>query len=219
MVKSSSGLADLEELVVDAVAGNEAAWWLLWEHVEPRLERLLKNPRVTGRLSTDEDDVRNILVTVMEKLRDENSRRLRSYLETRGEKSGGFEAWLVVVTKRVAIDYMRAHHDYVDHRKNLEATGAKGEWVIPKELPSDSLLVGSRPPVTTRGAALTLLRYAYDTLPKDQMAALELWILNTPYSGIAEKLNMESAEAANKFVRAGLERIRRRFRDSSGDAV
>jgi len=210
--KSSSGL---EDLVEDAAHGNEAAWWLLWESVEPRLERLLSNPRVTGRLSTDVDDVRNILVGVMEKLRDDNSRRLKRYLETRAEKSGGFEAWLVVLTKRAAIDYMRAHHDYVDKRKDLDSGGGAGEWIIPKELPSDSQLVGDRPPVTTRGAALTLLRYAYDSLPKDQMTALELWILNTPYATIAEKLDMESPEAANKFVRAALERIRRKFRDSA----
>ncbi|MCP4447117.1 MAG: sigma-70 family RNA polymerase sigma factor [Myxococcales bacterium] len=212
MTKSSSGL---EDLVADAAEGNEAAWWLLWEEVEPGLERLLKNPRVTGRLSTDIDDVRNILVGVIEKLRADNARRLKSYVESRGARDGGFEAWLVVVTKRVAIDYMRAHHDYVDHRRNPEATEAAGEWVIPKELPSDSQLVGNRPPVTTRGAALALLRYAYDSLPKDQMEALELWILNTPYSTIAEKTGMESAEHAQKRVRAGLERIRRRFREST----
>ncbi len=211
MSKSSAGL---EDLVADAAAGNEAAWWLLWEEVEPRLERLLSNPRVTGRLSADVDDVRNILVGVMEKLRDDNSRRLKSYLES-GRDTGGFEAWIVVVTKRTAIDYMRAHHDYVDQRRNLDVAGA-GEWVIPKELPSDSQLIGNRPPVTTRGAALALLRYAYDTLPPEQMQALELWILNTPYESIAEKLAMESAQEAQKRVRAGLERIRRRFRESLG---
>jgi DNA-directed RNA polymerase specialized sigma24 family protein len=208
--KSSAGL---EDLVVDASAGNEAAWWLLWEEVEPKLERLLSNPRVTGRLSTDVDDVRNILVAVMEKLRDDNSRRLKSYVETRDGSPGGFEAWVVVVTKRTAIDYMRAHHDYLDQRRDPDAEGA-GAWVIPKELPNDSQLVGNRPPVTTRGAALTLLRYAYDSLPPEQMQALELWILNTPYSGIAEKLSIDSAEEAQKRVRAGLERIRRRFRET-----
>ena len=211
MSKSSAGL---EDLVADAAAGNEAAWWLLWEEVEPKLERLLSNPRVTGRLSADVDDVRNILVAVMEKLRDENSRRLKSYVEGRDGSAGGFEAWVVVVTKRIAIDYMRAHHDYLDQRRNPDSAEA-GEWVIPKELPSDSQLVGNRPPVTTRGAALTLLRYAYDTLPPEQMQALELWILNTPYGGIAQKLDIDSAEEAQKRVRAGLERIRRRFRDDA----
>lgn len=205
----------LDELVEDAASGNEAAWWILWEQVEPKLERMLSNPRVTGRLAGNVDDVRNILVSVMEKLLDQDRRRLKSYLEKKANKSGGFPAWLAVVTKRVAIDYMRGHDDYVDKRRTRGEESAAGAWVIPKELPNDSQLFGNRPPVTDRGSALALLRYAYSTLPEDQMAALEMWILNKPYSDIAEELGIESAEAANKMVRAALERLRRRFRESA----
>lgn len=206
----------LDDLVADAASGNEAAWWLLWESVEPRLERLLRNPKVTGRLSEDEDDVRNIMVAVIEKLRDDDCRRLRSYIDKRedkrDEKSGGFEAWLSVVAKRAAIDYMRSHQDFVDRRRDLEASST-GKWVIPGELPNHSQIFGARPPVTDRGSALALLRYAYECLPEEQMKALELWILNNPYEVISQKLEFESAEAAHKAVRAALERLRRRFRE------
>lgn len=201
--------------MADAASGNEAAWWLLWEQVEPKLERILSNPRVTGRISGNVDDVRNILVSVMEKLLDQDRRRLKSYLEKKSNKKGGFPAWLAVVTKRVAIDYMRSHEDYVDRRRSRGEESAAGMWVIPNELPSDSQLFGHRPPVTDRGSALALLRYAYATLPENQMAALEMWILNKPYCDIATDLQMESAEVANKMVRAALERLRRRFRESS----
>ena len=199
--------------MVDAASGNEAAWWLLWESVEPRLERLLRNPRITGRLSEDVDDVRNILVSVIEKLRDDKCRRLHTFVAQRGKKDGGFEAWLTVVAKRVAIDYMRSHQDYVDRRRDLEASST-GKWVIPAELPNNSQIFGARPPVTDRGSALALLRYAYECLPDEQMKALELWILNNPYEVISEKLEFASAEEAHKTVRAALERLRRRFRDS-----
>jgi DNA-directed RNA polymerase specialized sigma24 family protein len=205
----------MDELVADAASGNDAAWWLLWEQVEPKLERILSNPRVTGRLSGNIDDVRNILVSVMEKLLDQDRRRLKSYLEKKSNKSGGFPAWLAVVTKRVAIDYMRSHDDYVDRRRSRGEESAAGMWVIPGELPNDSQLYGNRPPVTDRGSALALLRYAYSTLPEDQMAALEMWILNKPYSEIAAELKIDSAESANKMVRAALERLRRRFRESA----
>jgi DNA-directed RNA polymerase specialized sigma24 family protein len=110
---------------------------------------------------------------------------------------------------------MRAHEDYVDKRRNRGEESAAGMWVIPGELPNDSQLFGHRPPVTDRGSALALLRYAYSSLPEDQMAALEMWILNKSYQEIAEALAMESPEAANKMVRAALERIRRRFRESA----
>ena len=202
----------LEELVSDAASGNEAAWWLLWEEVEPKLERILRNPRVTGRLCGNIDDIRNILVAVMDKLLADDRRRLRSYVEKKSNQKGGFPAWLAVVTKRVAIDYIRSHDDYIDRRHKDESSA--GMWVIAKELPSDSQLFGNRPPVTDRGSALALLRYAYSTLPEDQMAALEMWILNKPYTDIAADLKVESAQDAHKMVRAALERLRRRFRAS-----
>jgi len=201
--------SDFDALLYDAAQNNEAAWWLLWEQFEPRLERLLRNPRITGRLSTEDDDIRNILLAVINKLRSDNARRLRDFVKQ--TEKGTFEAWLVVVTKRVAIDYMRAHHDYVDHRRNLDRS-VQGEWIIPKALPNDSQIFGARASMTNRGTALALLRFAYDNLPKEQIAALELWILNHSYAAIAESLSLESAHDANKLVRAALERIRRHFR-------
>ncbi len=210
MTRSTAGLPDL---LIDACSGNEAAWWILWEQMEPRLLRLFQNPRNTGRMSSNEDDVRNMLVALMEKLREKDSKRLRDFLEKHEGELERFEGWLVVVAKRVAIDYMRGHHDYVDRRREINASSA-GKWLIPVELPSDSQLVGNRPQVTSRGSALTLLRYAYDTLPKEQMTALELWILGRPYDEIATELAMSSAADASRAVKAGLERLRRRFREA-----
>ena len=160
--------------------------------------------------SIDEDEVRNILVTVIEKLQADDYRRLKTYLE-QDSKRGGFPAWLAVVTRRIAIDYMRAHPDFIDRRKELEASAA-GAWILPGELPSNSQLGGHRPPVTNRGSALTLLRFAYESLPEDQMKALEMWILNTDYKEMASTLGLESGKDANKVVRAALERLRRKFR-------
>ncbi len=209
----SRSTSDLSELLIDAASGNDAAWWLLWDTLEPKLERIYSNPRNTGRMSGDEDDVRNMLVALMEKLREDDSRRLKEYLEKHRGDLDGFEGWLVVVAKRVAIDYMRAHHSYIDRRREVNAS-TTGKWLVPDTLPSDSQLVGHRPPVTSRGSALALLRYAYETLPKEQMSALELWILNRPYDEIATELDMGSAADANRAVKAGLERLRRRFRES-----
>ena len=210
MVESSP---DLSELLIDAAAGNDAAWWLLWDRLEPKLQRIYSNPRNTGRMSSDEDDVRNMLVALMEKLREDDSKRLKAYIDKHKKDLSGFEGWLVVVAKRVAIDYMRAHPSYIDRRREINAS-TTGKWLYPAELPSDSQIVGNRPPVTSRGSALALLRYAYETLPKVQMCALEMWILNRPYDEIANELEMESAGEANRAVKAGLERLRRRFRES-----
>ena len=72
---------------------------------------------------------------------------------------------------------------------------------------------GARPALTNRGAAMTMLRYAYKELPPDQLAALELWIVNSGFDGIASELGLGDSQAAAKLVRAALERLRRRFRE------
>jgi DNA-directed RNA polymerase specialized sigma24 family protein len=204
---------ELEAVVLRAAAGEEAAWIDLWTALEPRLEGLARQARVSGRLSQNEDDRRNIVVEVMARLRAADMRRLKLYLDARRQNPAlAFVPWVTVVAKRVAIDYMRGHGDYVDRRWNRNPDSAPGAWVNLHTLPGDSRLVGGRPPVTNRGAAMTMLRYAYSELPADQLAALELWIVQHDYPEIAEELGLGDAAAAQRLVRAALERLRRHFR-------
>ncbi len=204
----------IEHLVPEAAGGNEASWWLLWQMVEPVLLKTVGSPRVIGRMSQNEDDIRNIMVDVMEKLRADDHRRLKMYLDKRSaDPRLAFTPWLIVVAKRAAIDYMRAHDEYLDKRRSRNVDSAPGAWVAPGTLPNDSRLGGSRPGMTNRGAALTMLRYAYETLPKDQIGALELWIINATYADMADKLGLDTPKDAERLVRAALERLRRHFRE------
>jgi DNA-directed RNA polymerase specialized sigma24 family protein len=209
--------ADIELLLPLAVGGDERAWGQLWTELEPRLGAIVRKPRFAGRLSRSEDDVRNILVEVMARLRDDDFRRLRRYLDQKADKPKmTFMPWLIVVTKRIAIDYLRAHADYIDKRRD-QRTESPGKWVEHGTLPSDSRLDGGRPPVTTRGTALAMLRYAYDALPPEQVSALELWILNKGFKEIAEELGLATAKDAERLLRAALERLRRQFREKAGE--
>ncbi len=205
--------AEIEGLVPRAVEGDEVAWRGLWAGLEPRLGAIVRKPRFAGRLSRNEDDVRNILVEVMGRLRDDDYRRLRRYLQQKAAKPKmTFMPWLIVVAKRIAIDYLRAHTDYIDMRRNLD-TESPGKWVEHRTLPSDSRLEGDRPPVTNQGTALAMLRYAHQMLPPEQVGALELWILSKSFQEMADELELESAKAAERVLRAALERLRRHFRE------
>lgn len=204
---------ELEPLVERAVAGDELAWQRLWTAVEPRLARLLARPHFLGRLAALEDDRRNVVVEVMARLRAKEYHRLRLYLEARRESpSLRFMTWLRVVAKRVGIDYLRGHPDYIDRRRQPGAS-SPGGWVEQGSMPPDSQLGGERPPVTSRGTAGELLRYADAEMPPAQRRALELWVACEPYEDIARAVGLASAAEAERAVRAAIERLRRRFRD------
>lgn len=203
----------LETLVERCVTGDELAWQRMWEAIEPRLLRMIAQPRFLGPLGQREDDCRNIAVEVLARLRADDFHRLTIYLETRRTNpSLKFMTWLRVVAKRVGIDYMRGHPDYIDRRRQADRGSAPGEWVQAGTLPSGSKLHGERPPFTNRGTAQQLLRYAAGAIPDTQRRALELWVQCEPYDEIARVLELEDADAAERTVRSAIERLRRRFR-------
>src|SRR6185369_7098146 len=154
--------AELESLVERAAHGETAAWRTLWEDIEPWLEKVVANPRFVGRVGQRDDDRSNIIVEVMARLHADGFHRLKLYVETRRTSPQlKFKTWLRVVAKRVGIDYLRGHENYLDRRRDPNrSSSAAGKWVEPGALPSQSKLPGERPPMTNRGTALELLRYA-----------------------------------------------------------
>lgn len=199
-------------MVEAAAAGDEAAWQRLWRAVEPDLRRMVARPSFLGRISRREDDQRDIVVDVMARLRAGDFYRLKHYLAARRENpSLHFLAWLRVVAKRVGIDYMRAHPDYVDQRHR----GVTGAWVAPVTLPPASRLPGARPPITALGTAQVLMRAAAEGVPPDQVRALERWIQGDSFEDIADELALPCPAEAARIVRAAVERLRRRFRAAS----
>ena len=207
----------LEALVSRAAAGDTAAWRALWEDVEPWLEKLVANPRFLGRVGQREDDRSNILIEVMARLHADGFHRLQLYVETRRTSPNlKFKTWLRVVAKRVGIDYLRGHQSYLDRRRDPKRGTAPGEWVEPGTLPSQSKLPGERPPMTNRGTALELLRYASGAVPEPGLSALELWVQGASYDDIARELDASiGADGAEKLVRAAIERLRRKFRSGA----
>src|SRR5688572_33015223 len=118
-------MVDDEEIerLVRSAAHDTAAWQALWAAIEAPLSRIIAQPRFLGRLGQREDDRRNIVVDVMARLRSNDFDRLRLYLGARKDNPQlKFMTWLRVVAKRVGIDYMRGHPDYIDRRRQADAS-------------------------------------------------------------------------------------------------
>ena len=208
---------EVHGLVALVAAGDEAAWQRLWATIRPMLVRLVEQPRFLGRLGQREDDRENIIVDVMARLRADGFARLKRYADAKDKNPDlRFYSWLRVVAKRVGIDYLRRHPDYIDRRHEAEGS-APGAWVEAGTLPSDSRLRGDRPPVTMRGTARKLLDYAAGAIPDVHRRALELWVHGEAFADIAAATGLSSASEAEKAVRAAIERLRRRFRDRDSE--
>jgi DNA-directed RNA polymerase specialized sigma24 family protein len=206
-----AGDDELEAWVAAAADGDEPAWQKLWSAVEPELARAIAQPRFLGKLGQREEDRLNIVVAVMARLRADHFHRLHLYLEAkRSNPQLRFFSWLRVVAKRVGIDYLRGHQDYV--RRHDKDASTPGRWVDAGTLPPASQLVGERPPVTNRGTARALLQFAEGAIPVDQRRALEMWARSDSFADIASALGLPGANEAERMVRAAVERLRRRFR-------
>ncbi len=202
----------VETLVSAAAGGDQPAWQQLMVEIKPPLTRIVAQPRFLGRLGQREDDRDNIVVAVFERLRAKDGARLKLYLEARvANPKLKFLSWLRVVAKRVGIDYLRAHPDYL--RRHDAGASKPGEWVEAGTLPPGSQLFGHRPPMTMLGTAHELLEYARSgALPEDQQRAIELWSQSESFEDIAKTLGLKSSQAAERMVRAALERLRRKYR-------
>jgi len=168
-----------------------------------------------AHLARRDDAHRDVVVAIMARLRDDRFHRLQLYLEARRKDPDlHFMRWLVVLAKRVAIDCLRADPDYVDRRRSRKASESPGIWIEPELLPSDSVLSGGRPPMTNRVTARQILRYADNVRSDPQKRALEMWAEQASLDDIAAALELEGPEAAERMVRAAVERLRRRFRQA-----
>jgi DNA-directed RNA polymerase specialized sigma24 family protein len=212
--KDEGGFVDddeIQRLVRAALSGDTEAWQRLMAIIKPELTKIVARPRFLGRLGRNEDDRDNIVVDVIARLEADGFRRLQLFLDAvKANPQLKFMSWLRVVAKRVGVDYMRAHPEYL--RRYEADASTPGEWVKQGTLPPASELRGNRPPVTMLGTAHKLLEYARGTVTEEQYRALEAWTKGESFDEIAKTQNL-TARDVERSVRAVLERLRRKFRD------
>jgi DNA-directed RNA polymerase specialized sigma24 family protein len=199
-------------LVARTCAGDEAAWQMLWRWLDPCLSALVKRFRL-GRISEDEDERRGVVLEIVSRLHEGQFRRLKLFMEGRTlDQDLSLMPWLKVVAKRVAIDYLRAHPNYLPASRRAAAAGIPGEWTDPKSLPPASLLPDVRTPSTRDGTAREMLAHAREVLPEKQYQALALKVQGHSPADIAGALGLSGTAEADRTVRAAVERLRRKFR-------
>lgn len=198
-----------ETLIEGVLAADEDAWSRLWPILKPKLLATLRRPSFIGRLSESEDDCRNIVAQVMSRLRAEDHARLRAFQELRQQSPGlPFMPWLLVVAKRVAIDYMCQHDEYLDRRREKDASHP-GAWRVLETL-VDGDSPGVRPPITDEATAHEILESAAN-LPSLQQRALRGWLAGRGFAELAVEEGKDAREV-ERALRAGLQKLRRRFR-------
>jgi DNA-directed RNA polymerase specialized sigma24 family protein len=207
------GPPTLERLVDEVLVGDLDAWKTLWRLLAPRLDGMLRRPGFFGRLAEGEDHRHNVVLEVMARLVANNHARLRRFDEARRESPRlTLLAWLTVVVKRVAIDYMRAQPEYVDRRKHVGAT-SPGAWQKVGTLPPDSRLGRSATSPTSRAAARQLMSMAGALLDEEQRGPLSSWLQGASFDEIAAAHGLADGRDAEKRVRAALQRLRRHLRE------
>ncbi len=200
-------------LIAQAVDGDAAAWRALWSWAEPIAWGVTGKWQVLGPLCRSGDDRREVVLRVMERLRADDFRRLRGTLDAGvADDTPALTSWLRTVTTRVAIDYVRSRPEHLDVRARKER-----RWVtIVHEQELDSVALNLDP--ARLATARQLLDHARALLTHEQLGALVLWLDGADDAIIAERLRLSDAGDARRLLRAGLKRLRDRFRASSPDA-
>ena len=86
-------------------SSGETARDAAWQRVVDRHSRLILS--TVRALSSDYDEAMDQYAFVLDALQRDDHRRLRTYAASR---AGRFEAWLVVVTRRLCVDYQRQRY-------------------------------------------------------------------------------------------------------------
>ena len=205
-----------ETLLEKVIDGDVLAWHTLWHAIEPTVWQVTGKWQLVGKLCKRDDDRRNIVVEVMNLLREQGHRRIRIYLDSRGTRErSSFKSWLATVTARASIDYLRAHPEFDDARGR---PGAAPKWVhvVPMADPDARAVPAD---ASSRAAVAQLLDRARRDLRPDQLAALSLWLEGSTAEEIDEELVLGDAPAADRLVRSALKRLRDRFATTTLDTL
>ena len=207
--------AEFEALLHKIVQGDGAAWQTLWQAAQPAIWAVTGRWQLTGPIASRTEDRRNILLKVMDRLREDDFRRIRLYLQSTRARgpSSSFRSWLTVVTARTAIDYVRAQPEYLHQR----SPDHKQHWV---HIVAGSELERPAAGPTPHDIAIAseLLERARCELTPSQLAVLCLWLQGQDDATIASQLQLGDPNEARKLLRSGIKRLRDRYAESSGES-
>jgi DNA-directed RNA polymerase specialized sigma24 family protein len=196
----------LVALVDRTLAGDVAAWHALWKGLVPVIHAVAACPRWTGRLCRSEDDRDGIVVEVMDRLAAGGFEALRRFRDPEEERPvASFRKWIASVAIRACIDHVRAHPESLGRRGSNDGP----YWVCHDPLPEADLFWGQAGDPTATIDARRLAERLGPELNAAQREALGLWLADVDHADIAAELGLEGEKAAERLVRAAIQRLRR----------
>lgn len=203
-----------EPLIEKVARGDQAAWQALIEHLWPALFNIVRSNRVMGPLAKSEDQIRDVLTRLIDKLGKQEARALTLYGPWRARHADKtFEDWIRIVTSNVVRDHVR---EVMGDAAVFEGPSVKR---LLNELASSPALaeLSVRPPITNAQTARELFELARRRLPEDQWRGLVLWVEGASFEEIGAELGSVGEEAAAKLVRSAVAVLRRAFAGEESD--
>lgn len=205
---------ELSQLLAARTDEARDAAWARFVGAHHRL--LLHVARSTGR---DHDVAMDAYVFILDHLRQDNLRRLRTYAAVRRST---FTTWLVVVAKRLCVDFVRARYGRLDRGSDPVGPERKQERRRLIDLAAEEIDIGLVPDPSERtpetefdAAALReCLRHAISELePHDRMLLALRFDDGLNAEQIATTLDMPSAFHVYRRLKRILATLRRRMRE------
>ncbi len=198
-----------DEILRQVLRGDQVAWMRLFSQYGPVVERIARTNRSMGSYRESEDDVRNVMAHVFERLRRNDYRALRMYYAWRDQNPDkSFQDWLTIVTVNIVRNYISS---------KLGARGQNGASIkqlvntLADALPYDGGELSTRPHITMKDAALRILEFAQDHLANDQLSVLSAWLAGMSFDDMVSQIHLADAKVAERLLRAALARLRRQF--------
>lgn len=194
---------------------NEIEREAAWEGFVEEHSRLIVH--TARRTSSDHDDVMDRYAFVLDRLRQDDFRRLRAF-SLNG--TGKFTTWLVVVVRRLCVDHHRARYgrardtapDSADSAARTRLMGALSGEVDPDDIPDDSA-PGPHDALVRTERAETLSEALEELPPKDQLLLTLRHLDDRSTAEIARMLGYSSRFAVHRRLKKLTSALRRRLED------
>jgi hypothetical protein len=198
-----------EHIIKRILGGDQGAWMTLFSRYAPQVTAIARSNRSMGSYRDSEDDVRNVMTQVFERLRRDDYRALRTFGPWQEvNRSKVFSDWLTIVTVNVIRNYI-SHKLGVPNGDKKSAKQLVNTFASALNVDGDEPLV--LPHMTTRESAQQIVEYAREHLTEEQLAVLAGWLEGSSFQELAAELQLGDARAADKLLRAALAKLRRHF--------
>lgn len=197
-----------DEIVARILKSDASAWMSLFSKYAPIITAIARTNRSMGSYRS-EDDVRNVMTAVFERLRRDDYRALRTFGPWQvANPTKLFDDWITIVTVNVIRNYISKK---LGAPKADKSSAKQLVITFANELKVDGDEPVVLPHMTTRESANQILEFARDHLGEDQMAVLAGWLEGSSLDELAAELCLADARAADKLLRSGLAKLRRHF--------